>query len=179
MSTQAPAGTARTVIEYLVLGAFACAILAFVGYNALSGFGPRVTEAAQIRSIDIQYPQDSVQSRTYWVEGETESGRSWRMASSEAYDAAERLGYPMDVEVVISEWNGDTVALRGESFEIDRSGDAHRLGWLVATAVLAVVFAGCAWLILRRHGALAVAAFVAPSPLWLWLGLVIMRAVRT
>lgn len=153
----------------------------FVGWGAASGFGPRVTEDAQILSVEFERGGTaSTTSRgSWWVEGETESGRTWRIASDEAYEAASSQGYPMDVEVVVSTWTGSTLAVRGDGFDVDRGGGAFRVLWLVTAIVGVVIAVGLAWLLARKESLLAVVSFTVFSPLWVWLGFVFMRAYRT
>jgi hypothetical protein len=170
------------VLFGVLFGGFAWLVVGLVGYNAASSFGPRVTEDAEILSIERDFnssSSSSVDRTTLWVEGETESGRSWRFASDEVYEIASREGYPMDVEVTISSWTGSTIAVRGDGFEDDRSSTALGVVWALATLFVLAIVAGCAWLIRRKESMLAVVSFVALSPLWLWIGFVAMRWIRT
>jgi hypothetical protein len=170
------------VLFAVMFGALAWTVVGAVGYNAASSFGPRVTEDAEILSLERAFNSSSstsVNRTTLWVEGETESGRSWRFASDEIFDIAEREGYPMDVEVTISTWTGSTIAVRGDGFEDDRSSIALGVVWALATLFVLAIVAGCAWLIRRKESMLAVVSFVALSPLWLWIGFIVMRWIRT
>lgn len=169
------------VVFGVLLGSFAWLVVGLVGYNAASSFGPRVTEDAEILSLerDFNSSSSSVDRTTLWVEGETESGRSWRFASDEVYEIASREGYPMEVEVTISTWTGSTIAVRGDGFEDDRSSVALGVVWALATLLLLAIVAGCAWLIRRKESMLAFVSFVALSPLWLWVGFIVMRWIRT
>jgi hypothetical protein len=175
-----PSVAANAVI-FALLGGFVWLIVGLVGYNAASMFGPRTTETAVLSSVDIDFNSSSSSPRrsTYWVEGETESGRSWRMADDHAYDVATRDGYPMDVEVVISEWTGNTLRLTGEGFDVDRSGGAAKYGWLAASLVVAAIALVVTWPIARTESLLAAASYLVLSPLWIWLGFLAMRAIRT
>lgn len=179
-------GPMRPVPAFLVFGVlfggFVWLVVGLVGYNAASSFGPRVTEDAEILSIERDFnssSSSSVDRTTLWVEGETESGRSWRFASDEIYDIASREGYPMDVEVTISTWTGSTIAVRGDGFEDDRSSIATGVVWVLATLFVLAIVAGCAWLIRRKESMLAFVSFFALSPLWLWVGFIVMRWIRT
>jgi hypothetical protein len=169
------------VVFAVIFGSLAWTVVGAVGYNAASSFGPRVTEDAKILSLerDFNSKSSSRNRTTLWVEGETESGRSWRYASDEIYDIASREGYPMDVEVTISTWTGSTIAVRGDGFEDNRSSTAQAVVWALATLLVLAIVAGCAWLIRRKEGVLAVVSFVALSPLWLWVAFVVMRWIRT
>lgn len=174
-----PSSVANIVI-FALLGGFVWLIVGLVGYNAASMFGPRVTEVGVLSSVDIDVNASSSSRRpTYWVEGETDSGRSWRMADDHAYDVATRDGYPMDVEVVISEWTGNTLRLTGEGFDVDRSGGAAKYGWLVASLVVAAIALVVTWPLARKESVLAAASYLVLSPLWIWLGFLAMRAIRT
>ncbi len=174
-----PSPLANAVL-FALLGGFVWLIVGLVGYNAASMFGPRVTEVGVLSSVDIDVNASSSSRRpTYWVEGETESGRSWRMADDHAYDVATRDGYPMDVEVVISEWTGNTLRLTGEGCDVDRSGGAAKYGWLVASLVVAAIALVVTWPLARKESVLAAASYLVLSPLWMWLGFLAMRAIRT
>jgi hypothetical protein len=174
---------AVVVITFALLGGFVWLIVGLVGYSALSGFGPRVTEDAQILSVERDFGTGTSSAGgrdpTLWVEGTTESGRTWRMASDDAYEVATTEGYPMDVEVVISTWTGNTLALRGDGIDVDRSGGVAKVGWLVATLVVAAGALLGAWGLARKESLLAAVSYLVLSPLWLWLGLLVMRAIRT
>lgn len=171
-----------TVVTFgVIFGSLAWSVVGAVGYNAASSFGPRVTEDAEILSLELDFNSrsSSTNRSTSWVEGETESGRSWRFASDEIYDIASREGYPMIVEVTIANWTGSTIAVRGVGFEDDRSSMAQGLAWALATLIVIAIVAGCAWIIRRKESTLALVSFLALSPVWLWVGFVVMRWIRT
>jgi hypothetical protein len=168
------------VPTFALLGALVWFCVAAVGYNAAATIGPSTVEDAMITSLDLESNSTSSDRRnTRWVEGETETGRTFRFASDEAYEAARRDGYPMSVEVTISDWTGSAVALRGDSFDIDRTGLVGGIGWLLATALVAAGALLGTWAIFRKASVLAGLSFVLLSPLWLWLGFIAMRAYRT
>lgn len=162
-------------------------IAAFVGLlngffllGFLSAYGPTTTEQGTLRKIEVDFdssPRSSgVRDNTYWVEGTTESGRSWRFASDEAYEAAERDGYPMPVEVTFSDWADVTVRVKGENFDDTHRGLADRIFLTGGFFLLSLGALAAAWILAKgEHGVIGavivlVGFFIVGSTLGLQLG---------
>jgi hypothetical protein len=185
--SQAEAAVAkrRSVVANVAAMAF---IAAFVGLfngflllGALSAYGPSTVESATIESLDISSSSNSTaDGPTRWVEGTTASGRSWRFASDEIYRIARDEGFPMAVEVTISDWADVVVGVRGDSFDVERRGIADRVFW---PALLVLVTGGTALaaVLVRKmdNGVLLIVVLVAAFAVGTWLGLPIGRWIRS
>ncbi|MEZ5215123.1 MAG: hypothetical protein R2715_00700 [Ilumatobacteraceae bacterium] len=176
----APQSTIVVILTGVFLGVFAGLIAGIVGYNGLSTIGPRTTAEARLIGYEVEYHQSGSTSesrRTRWVNGVTDSGRTWRIASDDAYDVASRRALPMDVEVTISDWSGATIALHGPGLDVDRTGIVSRLGWIIASALVAAVVLLIDIPILRSSTMSGV-AYLAGAPVGFWLGFIVLRWYR-
>ena len=134
------------IVTGLFLGVFAGLVAGIVGYNGISTIGPRTTAEARLVGYEIEYNQSGStreSRRTKWVNGVTDSGRTWRIANDDAYDVASRSALPMDVEVTISE-GGDHAVYWAKSEDDDThkvlvlevQGDIRNALMVPASAVL-------------------------------------------
>lgn len=145
----------------------------------LGAHGPTTTEDATLRTIE-RSTGTGTRSTTYHVAGTTDSGRSWRIASREAYDAARRDGYPMRVEITFSDWADVAVQLRGETFERDLRSTAHRVAFPLANVASTVVALGAAVFAGRtRLGLVTTIAILVGFAAGTWLGLPMARWIRS
>jgi hypothetical protein len=166
---------AATVLLAALVGLFN----GFLLLGALSAYGPTTVQSATIESLDISRSSSSADGPTRWVEGTTASGRSWRFASDEIYRIAREEGFPMAVEVTISDWADVVVGVQGDSFDVERRGIADRVFW---PALLVLVTGGTvlAAVLIRKvdDGVVLVVVLVAAFAVGTWLGLPIGRWIR-
>ncbi|MFN3216645.1 MAG: DUF2510 domain-containing protein [Acidimicrobiales bacterium] len=170
------------VASVAFIAAFVGLFNGFLLLGTLSAYGPATVEPATIESLDISSGSTTNSSRepTRWVEGTTESGRSWRFASDEIYRIARDEGYPMAVEVTISDWADVVVGVRGESFDVERRGLTDRVLW---PAILLLVTGGAvlAAVLIRKQdrGVVLIVVLVVAFAIGTWLGMPIGRWVRS
>ena len=164
---------------YLALGIFCGLLIGLVGFNAANSFGPTTTETGTIRSLDLVSNRDNTSNPlTYYVVGDTESGRSWKFPSDAAHDLATTQGYPLAVEVTFSSITGTAVGLQVGDIDERLTGMASRIFFTAATLLAIVGTALGAWF-MRKQGLAVVAPFViGVVPIGSWLGYIAMRAWR-
>ena len=164
---------------YLALGIFCGLLIGLVGFNAANSFGPTTTETGTIRSLDLGTNQDNTSNPlTYYVVGDTESGRTWKFPSDAAYDLATSQGYPMEVQVTFSVITGTAVGLQVGEIDEQLTGLASRIFFTAATLLAVLGTALGAWF-MRKQGLAAIVPFVVGVvPIGSWLGYIAMRAWR-
>jgi hypothetical protein len=170
---------AGNVVATVLLATLVGLFNGFLLLGALSAYGPTTVEPATIERLDISRSSSSADGPTRWVEGTTASGRSWRFASDEIYRIAREEGFPMAVEVTISDWADVVVGVQGDSFDVERRGIADRVFW---PALLVLVTGGTvlAAVLIRKvdDGVVLVVVLVAAFAVGTWLGLPIGRWIR-
>ncbi len=163
---------------YLALGIFCGLTIGLVGFNAANSFGPTTTESATISSIDVEINQENESmARTYYVSGDSETGRTWRFPSQEAYDLADRQGYPIEATVTFSDITGSAVGLEMQDIDQSLAGTANRIFFTVATVSALALTALGVWL-MRKQGLAVVPFVIGVVPIGSWLGFIAMRAWR-
>ncbi len=164
---------------YLALGVFLGLLLGLLGFNAANSFGPTTTEAGTIRSTDLVSNQDNPSDPlTYYVVGDTESGRTWRFPSDAAYDLAVERGSSVPVQVTFSDVTGSAVGLQVGDIDERINGMDSRIFFTASTLITLLGIAIGAW-VLRKQGVAAVVPFIiGVIPIGTYLGYIAMRAWR-
>lgn len=164
---------------YLTLGVFCGLLIGLVGFNAANSFGPTSTDAGTIRSTDIVSNLDNPsRGPTYYVVGETESGRTWRFPSEAAYDLFLEGGSSVPTQITFSDITGTAVGLQVGEIDERLTGMANRIFFAGSTLFAILATALGAWL-MRKSGLSVVLPFiVGVVPIGSWLGYIAMRAWR-
>lgn len=138
---------------WLGFGIFLGAIFGGLGFNAAASIGPTITESGTILSTEIDYgsPDRTDQTRTYFVLGETDSGTTWRFASTEIYDLVEADGLPRNAEIEFGALTGTAVGVSVGEIDASQTSIVHKIGWAAAAALALLV--GCAAVLVIRKEA--------------------------
>lgn len=164
---------------YLALGVFCGLLIGLLGFNAANSFGPTTTEAGTIRSTDLVSNRDNPSDPlTHYVVGDTESGRTWKFPSEDAYDLFLEGGSSAPTQITFSDITGTAVGLQIGEIDERINGTASRIFFAASTALSVFATALGAWFMRKRGLAVILPFIIGVVPIGSWLGYIAMRAWR-